>query len=223
MKKINTVATAVVAGVFAGLFAATATAAGTGDLWGNAYADYKTKGAEDVTVLGVEGGWSNSQGGAWAGLEQNVTTDTQWVGIGGNYKVHGELSVFGVTEYERNDDMSWSMYKGGLSYGGINGEGWSLTPSVGYKWEATNFVGGGTVSDAYAVMGVSTSYQIAPNFTTFASVDGSAKDDFVTEVDVGIRYTIPNIPGAYVAATYEYDFVGSDSNDGVKVRVGYKF
>ncbi len=215
MKKMNTIALAVIAGTFAGM----ASAAGTGNLWGNTYADYKTKGAEDVTVIGVEGGFSNSQGGAWAGLEQNVTSDVQWVGIGGNYKIHGDLSVFGVTEYERGDDgYSWSMYKGGLSYG-ISGDNWSVTPSVGYKWEESN----SSAADTYAIMGVSANYKVLPNFTAFASVDGSAKDDFLTEVDVGVTYTIPNIPGAYVSATYEYDFVGSETYDGVKLRAGYKF
>ncbi|MGL5581800.1 MAG: hypothetical protein ACRDCE_12700 [Cetobacterium sp.] len=217
MKKMKTIAMAVIAGTFAGM----ASAAGTGNLWGNTYADYKTKGSDGTTVLGVEGGFTNSQGGAWAGLEQNVTDDIQWVGIGGNYKIHGELSVFGATEYERGDNgYSWSMYKGGLSYGGIAGENWSVTPYAGYKWESNNSVDS---NDAYAIVGASASYKLAPNFTTFVSVDGSAKDTFVTEVDVGATYNIPNIPGAYLTATYEYDFVGSVTDSGVKLRAGYRF
>ncbi|MGL5015033.1 MAG: hypothetical protein ACRC6V_12195 [Bacteroidales bacterium] len=223
MKKINTVATAVVAGVFAGLFAAGATAAGTGDLWGHTYADYKNKESVETTIVGVEGGWSNSQGSAWAGLEQNITDDVQWVGIGGDYRVHGDLSVTASTEYERGDDgYSWSMYKGGLSYAGIKGDGWSITPSVGYKWESAS-IAGFSADDSYAVMGVSASYQVAPQIVLFASADGSAMDDFKTEMDVGVKYSIPNIPGAYVKATYEYDIVGSESYDGFKIRAGYQF
>ncbi|MGL5567025.1 MAG: hypothetical protein ACRDC4_14970, partial [Plesiomonas sp.] len=108
MKKMNTIAMAVIAGTFAGM----ASAAGTGNLWGNVYSDYKINDTKNQTILGVEGGFSNSQGSAWAGLEQNVTTDSQWIGVGGEYKIHGELALFGAAEFDHDEDWSATMYKG---------------------------------------------------------------------------------------------------------------
>lgn len=222
MKKFTMIAAAMAA-----VFTAGASAAGTGNLWGNAYADYKINDTKNQTVLGIEGGWTNSQGGAWAGLEQNVTNDSQWVGIGGHYNIHGDVAVFGVTEFERDEDWSSSMYKGGVQYTGFVGENWSTKQYAGVKHATKNFknVYGyhSDTSDTYGILGASASYKLAQNFTTFVSVDGSATDHFLTEVDVGITYTIPNIPGAYVSAIYENDYQNSDLVDSWKIRAGYKF
>ncbi|MGL5015960.1 MAG: hypothetical protein ACRC6V_17030, partial [Bacteroidales bacterium] len=208
MKKIT-----IIASVVATVFAAGA-AAGTGDLWGHAYADYKIKDSKNQTILGVEGGWSNSQGGAWAGLEQNVTDDAQWIGVGGHYNIHGDVALFGAAEFEYDESRDWgaNMYKGGVKYSGFKSTEWSTSQYVGIKtWSESH-----EDRDTYAIMGVSGSYKLAQNFTAFASLDGSAKDDFLTEFDVGLKYTIPNIPGAYVAATYENDYQNSDLVDSWK-------
>lgn len=221
MKKIT-----MIAAVVATVFTAGASAAGTGNLWGHGYADYKIKDTKNQTILGVEGGWSNSQGGAWAGLEQNVTDDAQWVGVGGHYNIHGDVALFGVAEFEYDESRDWgaNMYKGGVKYSGFKGEKWSTSQYAGIKtWSESH-----EDRDTYAIMGASASYKLAQNFTTFVSVDGSAKDEFLTEFDVGITYTIPNIPGAYVTAVYENDYQKNQNNkddlvDSWKLRAGYKF